>query len=255
MKPDPKQSSVPWTGFDVLLFFAAWFAPLIVGIAIAYFASQTATTTETKDHGHPIAQLVEQGKNSPMVFLLVFLSAVVAAPLIEELLFRMLLQGWLETKFKRRRIPGAGGIAIVIVSIFFAAIHAKNYGVIDAQALLEGLAASSAFSLLVFTMGVFYLTQIRHVRIADYLFGTQQFFRPGFSLGAGYCLLAIMFCFALNAVLTVNVPNTNVSPVPIFFFSLVLGVLYSRTQNLSYCILLHACLNGISLALLWVGAG
>ena len=250
---ESERPSIPWTGFDVLLFVALWLAPLIASIAFA--AAATSSAAETKNYGHPIIQLIEQGKKTPMVFLIVFTAAVIAAPLIEEFLFRMLMQGWLETKFKQLLIPGASGVAIVIVSSLFAAIHAKNHVVIDAQALLDGLVASSIFSLLVFTAGIVYLTQKRNVRVTDYLFGKEPFFRPGFFLGAGYCLLAILCCLALNAALTMIFPNTNVSPIPIFFLSLVLGVLYRRTQNLSYCIVFHACLNGISLTLVWLGVG
>ena len=255
MKP-----SVPWTGFDVLLFLAIWLAPLLAGVAAASIASSDQTqvqvaTEETQDHGHPIAQLVAQSKNSLVVFLIAFLAVVIVAPIIEEFLFRMLFQGWLEVKFKQLQIPYASGIAIVIVSLCFAAIHMNNHGAIDVQKLLTGLVVSCIFSLSVFTAGLIYLTQIRNVRIADYLLGTERFLRSRFFTYAGYCLLAIVLCFALNFALTQTFPGMNVAPIPIFFFSLVLGILYSRTQNLSYCILLHACLNGISLTLLWFGAG
>jgi len=252
--------SVPWTGFDVLLFLALWLAPLLAGVATAYVASLNqpqvqAAAEDAKDHGHLIAQLVAQSKNSLVVFLTAFLAVVVVAPIIEEFLFRMLFQGWLEAKFKQLQIPYASGIAIVIVSLCFAAIHMNNHGAIDAQKLLTGLVVSCIFSLLVFVAGIVYLTQIRNVQIADYLLGMGRLFRPGLFTCTGYCLLAILLCFALNFALTQTFPGTNVAPIPIFFFSLALGILYSRTQNLSYCILLHACLNGISLTLLWFGAG
>jgi len=254
----PQNISVPWTGLDVLLFLAVWLLPLFASVAIAYIASQPqtqATAVDQKDHGHPIAQLIEQGKNSPIVFLVVFLSAVVVAPLVEEFLFRMLFQGWLEAKLKQLQIRYASSIAIVVVSCLFAAIHMNNHGAIDVQALLKGLAISGVFSLAVFMAGIIYLIQIRNVRIADYLFCAERLIRPGFFTCAGYCLLAIVFCLALNAALATNYPGTNVAPVPIFFFSLALGILYNRTQKLSDCILLHASLNGISLMLVWFGAG
>ena len=252
-----KQPSVPWTGFDVLLLLAVWFAPLFASVAAISIASLSqpqieATAVEKQDHKHPIAQLIEQSKKSPVVFLIVFLSAVVVAPIIEEFLFRMLFQGWLEVKFKQLQLPCASGVAIVVVSIFFAVIHMSNHAAIDASALLNGLVVTMFFSLTVFAAGVIYLTQIRSVRIADYLIVPVRSVRPRFFICVGCCLLVIVFCLALNACLTLNFPGTNVAPVSIFFFSLALGILYSRTQNLSYCILLHACLNGISLTVLWL---
>ena len=256
----PVKPSVPWTGFDVLLFIAIWLAPLFAGVAAASIASLNqpqveAATEVTQDYGHPIAQLIEQSRNSLLVFLIVFLAVVVVAPIIEEFLFRMFLQGWLEAKFKQLQVPGASGIAIVIVSLCFAAIHMGNHGAIEASALLTGLVVTSIFSMVVFTARIIYLKEVRDARIADYFFGTERFFRPWFFTGAGCCLLVIAACLVLNLSLTNTFPGTNVAPIAIFFFSLALGVLYSRTQNLSYCILLHACLNGISLTLLWFGAG
>lgn len=245
MKP-----TVPWTGFDVLLFFAIWLAALMVSGAVAFTDVRPQASENTQDHGHPITQLIEQGKNSPVVLVVVFLAAVVVAPLIEEFLFRMLFLGWLEAKFKHIKLPCASGIAIVLVSLCFAAIHANNHDVIDVPSMLIGLIVSSVVSLMVFAAGITYLAQVRNVRIADYLFGSWRFVRFRFVAGAGYCLMAIVFIYGLQAALLSMFPGTNVSPIPLFVFALVLGLLYSRTQNLSYCILLHACLNGISLALL-----
>jgi len=251
-----EKTSVPWTGIDVLLFLAIWFAPLIVSVASAYIIPlhqpHVQTAAEAKNnHGHPIVQLVEQSKNSPIVFWVAFMAVVIAAPLIEEFLFRMLFQGWLEATLRQVQVPYASGIAIVVVSGLFATIHMNNHRAIDAQALLNGLVASIVFSLLVFTAGVMYLIQMRNVRIANYVFVTERLFHPRFFTGVGYCLLVILFCLALNAALTKTFPGTNVAPISLFFFSLALGVLYSKTQNLSYCVLFHACLNGISLACVW----
>jgi len=252
---ESKKISVPWTGFDVLLFFALWLTPLLISILVTHLDGpliQVPTHTEAqddKDYGHPIAQLVEQSNGSPMIFLAVFFSAVVAAPLVEELLFRVLLQGWLESKLTQSQIPWASVIAIVVVSCFFAVMHMGNHDVIDVQSFMSGLVATVVFSLFIFTLGILYLVQIRNARMTDYLFDIRQFAHSRFFVFAG-CLLAPLFCFALialSAALGMFFEGVNVSPIPIFLFSLVLGILYSKTQSLLYCILLHACLNGISL--------
>jgi len=251
---EPKQASVPWTGFDVLLFFALWLAPLITGIVtVSLNQPQVETLAVEKQHlGHPIAQLVEQSQKSPMVLLVAFLVVVVVAPIIEEFLFRMLFQGWLETKFKQFQMPCASGVAVVITSFFFAAIHGNHHGAIDVPALLNGLVVMMVFSLTVFTAGLMYLSQIRNVRIADYLFVKERLVRTGFFTCVGSCLLVIVLCLALNVALTQNFPGMNLAPIAIFFFSLALGILYSKTQNLADCVLFHACLNGISLTILWI---
>ena len=246
---EPPKTSVPWTGFDVFWLLSIWSLPLLTRIVNTLTAAEN-----TKDYGHPIAQLLEQGAFSPVIFLVIFIIAVIIAPLVEEFLFRMLLQGWLAAKLTQCRIPYATGIAIVLVSCFFAAVHMGNHDKIDVSPLLTGLVMSGLFSLLIFASGIIYLTERRRVRMTGYLFGTKPFFHSNFFVNAGYGLpafLIIFLLFGMTAVLRVLFPGMNVSPIPIFFFSLVLGVLYSRTQNLSYCILLHALLNGTSLMLLW----
>jgi len=48
-----------------------------------------------QSEGHPIIKMVEENA-SPTLFALAFAAAVVVAPFCEELLFRLVLQGWLE---------------------------------------------------------------------------------------------------------------------------------------------------------------
>lgn len=57
--------------------------------------------------------------------ILICLAAVVIAPLYEELLFRVILQGWLSANFRSTT-------SIVVTAVLFAAIH----GVIDGVALI-----------------------------------------------------------------------------------------------------------------------
>ena len=256
MQPESETPSVPWTGLDVLLFLALWLAPLLLSFTATYAVSlsrsqeQTAAV-DTGEYKHPVILLVEQGKNSPLIFLVACLSVVIVAPLVEEFLFRFLLQGWLETKLSRLQVPRANGTAIIAVSCFFAAIHAGNHGVGDASSLAFGFIVSMVFSLVIFMSCVIYLVQKRNVKVIPSFLGTGRFFPPQFLAGVGYCSLTLVFIFGISAILRTMYPMTNVSPIPLFFFSLLLGTLYSRTRNLSYCILLHAFLNGTSLTIAW----
>jgi len=253
---DIKKTSVLWAGLDVLLFLALWFAVLFVCGAIAGSATSRTQPQEQAadkgDQGHPVAQLVGQSKHSPIVLLVAFLAAVVAAPLVEELLFRLFLQGWLEAKFMQFHVPCASGVAIVAVSFFFAAIHGGNSVALDPQVLFYTFVVMAMANLLIFALGIFYLVRIRNVRMTHYLFGTGQFVPSRFFTCTGYCFLALLFIYGLSVVLNMVYPTTNTNPIPIFFLSLLLGTLYSKTQNLSYCILLHACVNGTSLVLVWL---
>jgi membrane protease YdiL (CAAX protease family) len=67
---------------------------------------------------HQVVELLS-GRRDPWVVGLVIAAAVVAAPLVEELFFRRILQGWLEA-----RLPEAdGAVAITISAAAFALAH------------------------------------------------------------------------------------------------------------------------------------
>jgi len=246
MLPDAKDTSVSWKAVDVALWLVIGVVAtvLIAGIFVVvnYFDQSPCGTS---------SGIVPM----PMMLLFSFLALVVVTPLFEEFLFRMLFQGWLEAKLKQLRIPKASGIAIVIASLCFAAVHQNVdsgngcFGCISTLALFCFFVAIVLFHLPVFIFGLIYLVQVRNVRIVDYLFGTEPFFRPGFFVGMGYCLLALLAYLGLFAILFFLFGGLHIKPFAIFFFSLALGILYSRTQNLSYCVLLHALLNFIA----WVG--
>lgn len=68
---------------------------------------------------HPLVDLL-MADRSPTTLAIVFVSAVVAAPIAEEFFFRRVLQGWLET-----RLPWSDAAAAVVASAAcFAAAHA-----------------------------------------------------------------------------------------------------------------------------------
>lgn len=96
------------------------------------------------DYQHPLIDLVTSGQ-SPHLLALAGVSAVVAAPVAEEIMFRLILQGWLERnerKWQRLIRPiklPRGLISIVISAILFGAIHAGQ-GTAPAPLALLGAA-------------------------------------------------------------------------------------------------------------------
>ena len=255
-EPEPENTSVPWTGLDVLLFLALWFTTMFISATVVFVASSAQTAaTNNIESAHPIVQLVEQGKNfSPAFLMVAFLMLVIVAPLIEEFLFRLLLQGWLEAKLRQFRVPSASGVAIVAVSLCFASLHTGKQSPGCIQAYFYGFSVMIILGFSLFVGGMIYLVRKRSVKITSCLFGTDRFFHPHFFSRTGYCLLAIVLIFCVGAFLLVGYSIDTVRPIVIFFFALLLGTLYSRTKNLSYCILLHAFWNGTLLALMWLAS-
>lgn len=99
-----------------LTFLAA--APLVYGVQIV--VSKFWPPLE-----HPLAKLVSE-QNSPALVALAALSAIVVAPLSEELLFRVILQGWLERVMRRRWRAWRAAhrvLPILISSALFAVMH------------------------------------------------------------------------------------------------------------------------------------
>ena len=100
-----------------------------------------------EEAGHPIEKLLNENSSSGVIVWAVF-AAVIAAPIVEEFLFRGILQGWLEKAFFRTRVlvnaelaTEAGGkdvtIAtpsaptflwqpVILSSVTFALLHAGH---------------------------------------------------------------------------------------------------------------------------------
>lgn len=93
----------------VLGFVACWLPVCVVNLAVSLFGWREP------DGKHPFLQLLDaDGSLATIAWITV--SVVVLAPLAEELMFRVVLQGWLE-----QHLPAWG--AIMIAATVFAAVH------------------------------------------------------------------------------------------------------------------------------------
>ncbi|GHT46900.1 hypothetical protein FACS189454_08750 [Planctomycetales bacterium] len=237
-----------WSGFDVLLLFAVWFASMVVcvsgmyavaGIDIAEQSQNAAETTE-----HPLAQLIEKNKSSVLFIVVGLLSGVILAPLTEEFLFRLVLQDYLERKFAR--LPNAGLVGAAFV---FALLHGAKRGDLDENILFFSLLGAGLANLITILAGIYYLYAVRKIPIGQYFF-QNNWNRRKTGMFAGIFLITIPTVMGLNAVLQLLYPNAVVDPVPLFFFAVVLGWVFQQTRQLVVCVAMHAALNAISFALI-----
>lgn len=201
---------LPWRpGTDLplgLLAFVAAFAPV--------FAIQ-ALATQLIPYEHPIQDLLTRIA-SPRMLLLCVVSAVFAAPLAEEFLFRVLLQGWMESIVLRGRgepepaVPSPPA-ATVVDAVTAASIASSNPYQSPAPA---------SHPIEPIRTGV-------HPRlmVAPIVFSSLAFALVHFSNGP--------------------------APIPLFVLALVLGYLYQKTHRIWPSVVVHACLNAWSIAALW----
>jgi membrane protease YdiL (CAAX protease family) len=192
---------------DVRIGVIAWLAAL----APVYGTQLTLLTLFGPSEGHPLLKMVEQQADAAL-FVLAFFAAVIAAPLCEELTFRLVLQGWLE-KWDAWR----GGSQIQDFDVVETPVHDEE------SAALEPMEA-------VFDEGLMPVDAPRET---------------GFQRTHWLPIVISSLLFALAHF------GYGPDPVPLFLLALVLGYVYQRTHRIVPSIVAHALFNAVSLFALW----
>jgi membrane protease YdiL (CAAX protease family) len=165
---------------------------------------------------HPLIETLTSGAGANFgIMLLACLSAVIVAPICEELTFRLLLQGWLEKLVTREP------------DCFETPITSADDGeTMDGPPKMQVDETRTADRTLEAPNSSFV---IRHssfphawlpIFISSFLFGIAHF---------GY----------------------GPEPVPLFFFAVFLGYVYQRTHRILPCIVAHGLFNLVSMLALW----
>jgi membrane protease YdiL (CAAX protease family) len=276
---------VPWNGLDVLLVAIVY---VLIGSTLAFAAQEllgwrltppdaVATSdqpaampeaevagddTEADDgpdleRSHALVVLLA-GESSSAVFLLCMVTAVIVAPVTEEFLFRLLMQGFFEkVDFGCRRVLRYSGKLvglgpIVFTSLLFASMHARPVGAPDpAEYLIRGMALHALASTSAVVLGVVYLMRVRRATWQD--LGVRLDMLPkDLGLAITTFLAVVVPVAIMQQVLAWAFPNMVPDPIPLFFLAVALGYLYFRTHRVMPAILLHMIFNGMSLAVFLV---
>jgi membrane protease YdiL (CAAX protease family) len=266
--PLQRRRPVPWGGIDVMAVFAAHlvFLSLFADLAVRVLAiNELAATNRTGDTlEHSITQLVRDGGACGV--LLAAISVVIVAPIVEELMFRVLLQGWLEGVERRSRRPATGlrprlfvlGATgpVLLSALAFASVHLRGPAKgISLENLLAAVLANNLASLATLAFAVLLLhfragTTARDVGwvrgrlLADVGLGVL-----GFLAVAGPVFLVHFAAVALFQRWGIQY---SPDPLALFPFALALGTIYFRTHRIVPVIVAHASLNAVTLATLWV---
>ncbi len=251
--PWERRRRVPWNGWDVLLIFFLYF--LLTGVSVSvtrqFFAKQETppiTTEYAPTAKHPLTQLIQQGDGSPLVLLVAFYTAVLAAPFAEEFFFRSVLQGWLERTERPfvKKIAGIPGVfAVTATSLLFAAMHGGGRQEQNLDALLPSIIGVGIANTLFPLLAVGLLRLGRGATLKDL---GLHFHRLSSDIGKTVLafFLFVPPVFFLNVSLQTLFPEAVTDPIPLFFFAVGLGFLAYRTRRLVSCVLLHAMLNATS---------
>ena len=262
--PFAPRRPVPWRGGHVVLIFVVFLA---LGVLIqaadarlfdpprAPAPAEGAVVVPATEN--PVLLLL---RRSPTwgTWLLCGVAAVIVAPIFEEVLFRLVLQGWLEAVERRwrRRFPALrrlvpGMVPVVAVSLLFGALHYRlPTAQTDPRYLAHLLAADGVARVLALTFALGVLWFEAGARAADL----------GWVRGRvlGDAVLGILAFFAIGVViyfvsdrLNARFPANVADPLTLFLFSLILGALYYRTHRIVPAIVLHMALNFTSLTLAW----
>ncbi len=279
--PRQRRRHVPWRALDVFLVGTIYVASLVAVQSVDHAVHDTrfgqpaspgeagGTTSSARptaladpgkpkkpDANHPLVILIRQDR-SLTTFLLVFVAAVIVVPIVEEFLFRLVLQGWLEAVEVRlrwrlgfgRMLLGAG--PVLAVSLIFAALHYREARPPDGvDALIRAIVRTVAASLVTLLVAVPLLRVRAGATWKDLGIVPEAFGRDvRWGLLAFLTIAAPVYAIQV-AVLPAWLPE-GIAPDPITLalFSIVLGTLYCRTHRIVPAITLHMALNATSLVL------
>ncbi|NMC18885.1 MAG: CPBP family intramembrane metalloprotease [Thermogutta sp.] len=228
----------------------------------------SAESDQNRSHG---LWILLQDRPTPATFLLCFLVAVIAAPLMEETLFRLLFQGWLATRelrLRRRlkglsRAPGRdapswiiaqprwfGLFSVSVVAACFSLIHIRSTSdVPSADAILAILLRQLCGYGAALPLLVLWLAWGRGVRARMWGLARETFW-PDVLLGLRWFATLAVPIYGLQVGLSAITPDSVVvDPLTLFPFGFVSGLLCLRSGRLLPAIVFHMALNGTSLTL------
>ncbi|MCS7306600.1 MAG: CPBP family glutamic-type intramembrane protease [Thermoguttaceae bacterium] len=233
---------------------------------------------------HQVEQLLRQ-TNRLDIWLGSVLMTLVVAPVIEEWLFRAVLQGWLEkverqlvrtiylvrrrnkvsafgdskrafwspAAWQPRRWWGAG--PVVFSSLLFAGLHFRSAGPPSPRdELLMMLVCQGMGNLLTLVLGSAFLMIVCGARPLDFGLcgrGAMQDLLRG--LGAYLLVVGPVYAVLIGAkfsLMLLGAEHIAPDPIPLFVLSLVLGGLYFRRHRLLPCLVLHGAFNATGLLIL-----
>lgn len=202
---------------------------------------------------HPLTQLLVQMKSKRdygLIFYLCFLTGVIAAPITEEFVFRVVFQSalekylhsqanWGRSLYIKGRIIGT----IVVPALIFALIHVRSSDPVrDPNALLTGILIMPFAYLFTMLLGIGWLRLVYRARWFDFGFSLKHFGKD-FLRGVVVFLCLLPPLFLLQFVLRNAFPNQITDPIPIFVLAIALGIHFWYSHRFASIFAIHFMLN------------
>ena len=261
--PLARRRQVPWGGLDLLLVFIFFVLSsgamfFVVEHTLGPDAAQPAAGADVET-SHVIVQLFRGGNPWTIVFCI--FSAVIVAPIVEEFLFRVMLQGWLERVDRqlrpklpvlRRYVPW-GMTPIILSSVVFAIVHFRvATPPMNPRYLIFVMIGNSLVGIATMAFAVVLLRLKNAATLSDLGFIPQKI-PQDIGLGLLAAAAVVLPIFVIQTAITFILPDWIApDPVPLFCFAVALGLLYCRTHRAVASITLHMSLNATSLLALWL---
>jgi membrane protease YdiL (CAAX protease family) len=265
--PYQPRRSVPWRLGDVLLVVLLYLlGPSLLWLASQYWLgapppSPPAQLAEEprqakqpqRDKKHPAERVLMESRNTRAIVTCALL-VVVIAPIAEEILFRLILQGWLEMlerrlcrRMGRLRRLAAGVVPVGLTSLMFAALHSRAAAPRDVSELAFAITIQAVACPVTISLALCWLRFAVGATAAD--FGLAPARPAGdVRLGLAAFLAVTAPVLALNVAAQTLLPDLVVDPIPLFVLAVVLGTIYYRTHRILPCIVLHMAFNALGVA-------
>jgi membrane protease YdiL (CAAX protease family) len=210
-------------GRNVLVGVLAWVTLTPFVFTVNWLASEGyRALVHLNPEEHPLTQL-GRGSATSVEWILLVLTATVAAPVTEELFFRGVVQPWLSGRTQGGAIAITAALGLALLQrLDQLRASWPNRRIAE---LSEALAP--VLFVLLMVGPYLLLRRLRWPHFAETIYGTALFFAAAHS-------------FAWP------------TPIPLFVLGLCLGYLAYRTQSLVPAITLHALFNGVSCVVLLV---
>lgn len=181
---------------------------------------------------HPVLDRIQEGPDL-LVIVGAMLAATVAAPIFEEVVFRLLLIGALE-RWEDETIDWP----------YSKPARRRGFGDLFSETPPEEMGAPPAEGV---DEGADFATEPPEEQPLETIAGEPPLVAPGAIFGLSHGWFPILVSALLFSLAHLG---QGPSPIPLLVFGMILGYAYQRTHRLVPCIVAHLVFNAISIALL-----